>query len=320
MTFKKILVAITLCISTVSFGQNTEQVSGELSPIFDISPDNKTLILSVSNGENSTLYLYSFTDNSLTQLTDKIGYYSRPVFSPKGDKVIFLSKGLSSQTSDLCSINLDNKQIQKLTDGKVYVTEATFSKNGEKIFYCGAGTITNYSPIARKAPHDLDLYSIERDGNNTKKLTDFHAYEFTGIEPNQKGDTILCKFSSGIYLLSLADTVKTKVEAVNNPRPQIGESFYGTPTFSKDNKQISFTAPYQLYTMNLADKKCEEIWSSFGKEEQAMPIFSKFDPANKTIVFAVLAIVNRQYNRNAKIFSYDIATKNLTQIVIPLKN
>ena len=320
MTFKKILVAITLCISTVSFGQNTEQVSGELSPIFDISPDNKTLILSVSNGENSTLYLYSFTDNRLTQLTDKIGYYSRPVFSPKGDKVIFLSKGLSSQTSDLCSINLDNKQIQKLTDGKVYVTEATFSKNGEKIFYCGAGTITNYSPIARKAPHDLDLYSIERDGNNTKKLTDFHAYEFTGIEPNQKGDTILCKFSSGIYLLSLADTVKTKVEAVNNPRPQIGESFYGTPTFSKDNKQISFTAPYQLYTMNLADKKCEEIWSSFGKEEQAMPIFSKFDPANKTIVFAVLAIVNRQYNRNAKIFSYDIATKNLTQIVIPLKN
>ena len=320
MTFKKILVAITLCISTVSFGQNTEQVSGELSPIFDISPDNKTLILSVSNGENSTLYLYSFTDNSLTQLTDKIGYYSRPVFSPKGDKVIFLSKGLSSQTSDLCSINLDSKQIQKLTDGKVYVTEATFSTNGEKIFYCGAGTITNYSPIARKAPHDLDLYSIERDGNNTKKLTDFHAYEFTGIEPNQKGDTILCKFSSGIYLLSLADTVKTKVEAVNNPRPQIGESFYGTPTFSKDNKQISFTAPYQLYTMNLADKKCEEIWSSFGKEEQAMPIFSKFDPANKTIVFAVLAIVNRQYNRNAKIFSYDIATKNLTQIVIPLKN
>ena len=320
MTFKKILVAITLCISTVSFGQNTEQVSGELSPIFDISPDNKTLVLSVSNGENSTLYLYSFTDNSLTQLTDKRGYYSRPVFSPKGDKVIFLSKGLSSQTSDLYSINLDNKQIKKLTDGKVYVTEATFSKNGEKIFYCGAGTITNYSPIARKAPHDLDLYSIERDGNNTKKLTDFHAYEFTGIEPNQKGDTILCKFSSGIYLLSLADTVKTKVEAVNNPRPQIGESFYGTPTFSKDNKQINFTAPYQLYTMNLADKKCEEIWSSFGKEEQAMPIFSKFDPANKTIVFAVLAIVNRQYNRNAKIFSYDIATKNLTQIVIPLKN
>jgi hypothetical protein len=72
--------------------------------------------------------------------------------------------------------------------------------------------------------------------------------------------------------------------------------------------------------MNLSDKKCEEIWSSFGKKEQAMPIFSKFDPTNKKILFAVLAIVNRQYNRNAKIFSYDIATKELTQIAIALKN
>lgn len=320
MTFKTILVAITLCISTVSFGQKTESVSGELSPIFDISPDNKSLVLSVSSGENSTIYIYTFADNNLTQLTDTKGYYSRPVFSPKGDKVIFLSKGLSSQTSDLCTINLDNKQIKKLTDGKVYVTEAAFLPNGEKILYCGAATITNYSPIARKAPHDLDLYSIEQDGNNSKKLTDFHAYEFTGIEPNQKGDTVLCKFSSGIYLLSLADTVRTKLEAVNNPRPQIGESFYGTPTFSKDYKQINFTAPYQLYTMNMADKKCEEIWSSFGKDEQAMPIFSKFDPTNKKILFAVLAIVNRQYNRNAKIFSYEIATKKLTQVAVPLKN
>lgn len=244
MTFKKIFVAITLCISIASFGQKTEQVLGELSPIFDISPDNKSLVLSVSSGENSTLYIYSFLVNDLTQFTDTKGYYNRPVFSPKSDKVIFLSKGLSSQTSILCSINFDNKQIKKLTDGKVYVTEATFLPDGEKILYCGAGTITNYSPIARKAPHDLDLYSMEQDGNNSKKLTDFHAYEFTGIEPNRKGDTVLCKFSSGIYLLSLADTVRIKLETVNNPRPQIGDSFYSTPTFSKDNKQISFSAPY----------------------------------------------------------------------------
>jgi Tol biopolymer transport system component len=225
MTFKRILFSITLCISTFSFGQRNESVSGELSPIFDISPDTKSLVLSVSNGENSALYIYSFDDNNLTQITDTKGYYSRPVFSPNGDKVIFLSKGLSSETSDLCSINLENKQIKKLTDGKVYVTEAAFLPNGETILYSGAGTITNYSPMAQKAPHDIDLYSMDQDGNNSKKLTDFHAYKFTSIEPNQKGDTILCKLiikgTEGIYLLSLADTVKTKLEAVNNPRPEI---------------------------------------------------------------------------------------------------
>jgi WD40 repeat protein len=327
MMIERILFAVILFVSTTSFGQKSEKIAGELSPIFDISPDNKSLVLSISNGENSTLYIYSFADNKLTQLTDTKGYFSRPVYSPKGDKVLFLSKGLASETSDLCSISLDNKQIKKLTDGKVYVTEASFFPNGEKILYCGAGTITNYSPMARKAPHDLDLYSMQQDGSNSKRLTNFHAYQFAGIESNQKGDTILCKLiikgTEGIYLLSLADTVQTKLEVVNNPRPEIGTSFYGTPAFSKDNRRISFTAPYQLYTMNLADKKCEEIWSSFGKEEQAMPIFSRFDSTDKKVLFSVLAIVNRQYNRNAKIFSYDIATKKVTQISIPtlqLKN
>jgi TolB protein len=319
---RRTLVSLLLCISSVSFGQKSEAISGDLSPIFDISPDNKSLVLSISNGDNANLYIYSFADRKLEKLTDTKGYYSRPVFSPEGDKVIFLSKDVSAETSDLYLINLKNRQIKRLTEGNVYVTEAAFQPNGEKILYTGAETVTNYSPKAGKAPHDIDLYSIDKDGTNAKKITDLHAYQFTSIAPNRQGDLILCKLvikgTEGIYLLSLADQVKTKLEAVNNPRPEIGESFYGTPAFSKDNKQISFTAPYQLYTMNLADKRCEEIWSTFGKDEQAMPIFSKFDPKNKKILFAVLAIVNRQYDRNAKIFSYDVSTKKLNQIAIPI--
>jgi len=324
MTLKKILFVFSLLISTILFGQKTEIVTGNLSPIFDISPDNKNIVLSISNGEISTLYTFSLTEDKLTQLTDSKGYYSRPVYSPKGDKIIFLSKNLSAGTSDLCSISLDNKQITKLTDGKIYVTEASFMPNDNEIIYCGAGTIKNYSPMARKAPHDIDLYSITQDGSNLKKLTNFSAYEFSAITPNQKGDTLLCKLIvkgvEGIYLVSLADTVKIKIEAVNNPRPQIGESFYGTPAFSNDNKQISFTSPYQLYLLNLIDKKCEEIWSTFGKEEQAMPIFSKFDRTNKNVIFSVLAIVNRQYSRSSQFYSFDLNTKKTKQIFIPLTN
>jgi hypothetical protein len=256
---------------------------------------------------------------------DAKGYYSRPVYSPKGDKIIFLSKGSETETSDLCSINLDTKQITKLTEGKNYITEATFTKNGDEILYCIAGSIKNFSPMARKAPHEIDLYSMKSDGSNSKKLTDFSAYQFTGITANQKGDTILCKLIDnhkgieGIYLLSLSDTIPTKIEAINNPRPEIGTSFYGTPAYSKDNKQISFIAPYQLYLLNLADKKCFEIWSSFGKEEQAMPIFSKFDGTQK-IFFSTFAIVNRQYIQKAKIYSFELATKKLTELSIPASN
>ena len=324
MTLNKFLLVIASLISAISFGQKSDIASGNLSPIFDVSPDNKNIVVAISDGQASNLYIFSLEENKLTQLTNDKGYYSRPVYSPKGDKIIFLSKNLEAESSDLCSIDINTSKITKLTNGKTYVTEGSFMPNGNEIIYCGAGTITNYSPLARKAPHDIDLYSIALDGSNSKKLTNFSAYEFSSIAPNQKGDTLLCKLIikgvEGIYLVSLFDTSKTKIEASNNPRPEIGESFYGTPAYSKDNRQISFTAPYQLYLLNLTDKKCEEIWSTFGKEEQAMPIFSKFDNTNQKVLFSVLAIVNRQYSRSAQIYSYDLATKKTTQIFIPLTN
>jgi hypothetical protein len=224
----------------------------------------------------------------------------------------------------LCYFDLTSKKITKLTDGKTYVTEAAFMPNGNEIIYCGAGTITNYSPLARKAPHDIDVYSIEITGGIPIKLTNFSAYEFSAITPNRKGDTLLCKLIikgvEGIYLVSLSDTVKIKIEAINNPRPQIGESFYDTPTYAKNNSQITFTAPYQLYIMNLTDKKCAELWSTFGKDEQAMPIFSKFDGTEQKVLFSVLAILNRQYSRSAQLYSYELSTKKLTPISIPLNN
>jgi WD40 repeat protein len=319
MTLKRLFLVSAILISTFAFGQ-----IGNLSPIFDISPDNKNLVLAISDGPISNLYLYSLQENKLTPLTKDNGYYSRPVFSPQGDKIIFLSKGLEAETSDLCSFDLNDKKITKLTDGKIYVTEAAFIPNGNEIVYCGAGIITNYSPLARKAPHDMDLYSVGINGDASKKLTNFSAYEFSAITPSKNGDTLLCKLIikgvEGIYLVSLSDTVKTKIEAVNNPRPQIGESFYGTPAYAKNNTQISFTAPYQLYIMNLTDKKCVEVWSTFGKDEQAMPIFSKFDGTNEKVFFSVLAIVNRQYSRSAQLYSYDLSIKKLTPISIPLNN
>jgi len=322
MTLNRLLIALLLVISIQVCGQKGSVTPGNLSPIFDISPDNKSIALAISNGPISNIYIFSLTEDKLTQLTDDKSYYSRPVFSPAGDAILFLSKNLEAETSDLCSLDLNSKKITKLTNEKVYVTEGAYMPNGNEIIYCGARTITNYSPTARKAPHDIDLYSINSDGSNPKKLTNFSAYEFSDLSLSKKNDTLLCKLIvkgvEGIYLVSLSDTVKTKIEAVNNPRPGIGESFYGSPSYSKDNKQISFTAPYQLYILNLADKKCAEVWSTFGKDDQAMPIFSKFDGTNQKLFFSVLAIVNRQYSRSAQIYSCDLSTKKVTQIFIPL--
>jgi Tol biopolymer transport system component len=312
-------LTLTLFTSLTCFGQEIK-LKGNLSPIFDLSPDNKNIAFAVSDGQISNLYEYSFEEKKLNQLTNSTdSYYSRPVYSPKGDKILFLSKSLSSQTSDICLLDLDSKLITKVTNGQTYVTEATFHPTKNEIIFCGAAFLGNYSPVARKAPHDLDIFSINIDDKVSKKITNLSAYELSSVTLSQSGDSVLCKLTEkgfdGIYLMSLTDsTIINKIEATNNPRPGIGNSFYSNPVFAHDYRKISFTAPYQIYLMDLENKKCEELWSTFGKDEQAMVIFSRFSNTNQKVVFSILEIKDRQYSNNAKIITIDIAKKKTTTL------
>lgn len=313
-----------MLISIASCVQKTAIESQHLSPIFDISPDDKNIVIAISQGQTSNLYIFSLDSNKLQQLTNDDGWYDRPVYSPTGNTIIFISKNFKTNLNALYSINLNNRQIKKLTNERASVIEATFTANGNGILYCASDTTRNYSSLGKKAPHGIDLYSMALDGSNRKRLTNFNAYEFSSITPSQSDSMILCRIMAqdieGIYLLSLSNGLINKIEAVNNPRPEIGEVFYGSPSYSKDNKKITFIAPYQIYLLNLADKKCQKIWSTFGEKEQAMPIFSKFDNKNQKIFFSTLKIVNSTYSLDAQIYSYNLSTKAINQILIPFQN
>lgn len=297
-------------------------IKGDISPIFDLSPDGKKIVISISDEGISHLYEYSFKDKSLTQLTDNENeYHSRPVYSPMGDKIMFLSKSLKNYQSDICLFDMASKTITKLTKIETYVTEATFSPTGDKIIYCGSGYLGSYSPISRKAPHDLDLFSIKTDGTDFKQITNLSAYELSSISLSQTGDTVLCKLTekgfAGIYLMSLIDTtILQKIEAINNPRPQIGNSFY-CPMYAPNFKSISFAAPYQLYTLDLDNMECQEVWSTLGSSKNlAMTIFSRFFKKGNKLIFSILKIKNRQYESSAGLLIVDLKTKKTTEIKI----
>lgn len=318
---KSILLTISILISIHAVGV-VGKIKGDISPIFDLSPSGDKIVIAIMEGGTSQLYEYSLQSKSLSQLTqNKNEYYTRPVYSPKGDKIIFLSKSLQNQQSDLCLLDIESKSVTKLTKGETYITEATFGPGGDTIIYCGAGYLGSYSPVARKAPHDLDLFSIKTDGTGFKKLTNLSAYELSSLSLSLTGDTVLCKLTEkeyeGIYLLSLTDTtVRQKIEAKNNPRPQIGNAFYSNPMFAPDFRSLSFTAPYQLYTMDFANKECQEVWSTFGKDKQAMAIFARFFKTGDKLIFSILNIENRQYASNAQLLIVDLQTKQTTEIVI----
>ena len=167
--------------------------------------------------------------------------------------------------------------------------------------------------MARKAPHDIDIYSINTDGTKEKKITNYSTYELSSISIDKQGDKIIFEGTKkdrieGIYSMSLSDTSTIeKVEAKNNPRPQIGASFYGTPYFSKDNSAISFIAPYQVYTLDLNSKECKVAWDNTKDDEMIMAIHSRFMDSDKKLIISGLKIVKRQYTSNASIMIVNLS-------------
>lgn len=297
-------------------------IKGDISPFFALSPDGNRMAITVSQGETSHVYEYNFIDKTLIQLTEtKNQYHTNPVYSSKGDTILFLSKTSNNTKSDIHLIDLKTRTISKITNGETYITEAIFNSTGNKIIYCGAGYFGNYSPMSRPAPHDLDLYSININGTEKNKITKLTAYDLSSISLSQTGDSILCRITEkeyeGIYLISITDTTfKQKITAKNNPRPEIGDSFYNDPLFAPDYKSISFTAPYQLYIMDLQNYECREVWSTFGKDQQAMVIYNQFYKAGDKMMFSVLKIENRQYASSADLMMVDLKTNEVINIKI----
>ncbi len=313
---RKLLFAIIILAAINLTAQ--DKVTGDISPIFALSPDNKTIAFSAGNGQSSFLFEYSFKDKSITPLAG-LGddYFIRPSFSSNGKMLLYLSKTAAGKNIFLMDLNT-GKAIS-ITKGDFYVTEAIFSKAGDKIIFCAAQFVGNYSPLGRKAPHDLDLFSINPDGTGLKKLTNFKAYSLNSISTDKSGDSVLCALNAGdregIYLVPLKDTgTLRKIETVNNPRPEIGADFYETPNYSADGKTITFMAPYQLLLMDMATLKCSELWTTLAKDDMAMPMCSSFFNTGDKILFSTLAIKDRHYATDASFYQLDIKTKGLTEL------
>lgn len=298
----------------IQFHLAAGKVTGDISPIFDISPDGKTMALSIGSDVESNLFLYSFETRSLTQITNKKNaYYSRPMFSPDGKNIVFLNKDIKNEKSRISILDITTGSIQSITTSVDYVTEAIFHPDGEKILFCGANFIGSYSPLAQKAPHDIDLYSINLNSENEIKITEFHAYELSAISANKTGDQIVFECTKkdrfeGIYSMEIADTANVvKLEVTNNPRTEIGAYFYGSPCFSSDNSSIAFIAPYQVYTMDLSQKTCKIAWDNTKQKDLIMAIHARFKNADEQLVIAGIKIVDRKYASSAEFYIVNLS-------------
>jgi Tol biopolymer transport system component len=216
---------------------------GYSNPVF--SPDGTKIL--VGMGQN--LFIMNIDGSNVIKLADfENDYNGDHQFSPDGMRIIFISDntdiyitdtngGTSSiLTADICG---EEYSIPSIWSPR-------FSPDGSKIAFCmGCQTDTVYY-------HHTDIYIMDADGNNPKKLTN-SGNEQECLQPNFSPDGLKIVFTHyQDYHVSVINTIDidgNNLKTLTNSSDENEE-----PQFSPDGSEIVYTSWHEgnseIYLMN----------------------------------------------------------------------
>ena len=239
----------------------------------DFSPDGTQMIFAVAEERNSDIYRINLDGSGLAIVTNSGGRNPQPVFSQDGSKILF-SAAPDGIQGDLCLMNADGSGRVFLTTGPEDDYSPVFSPDGRKIYFLRAAVFRNYSPIARPAWHDADIYSIGVDGSNLTRITHGSFYRIGSLSIHPDGRTLAA------YIFGERDAPSLWTIPIGNPDdkkplcPDFEENksiipFFSEgkarcdalfdPQFSPDGKSMLFKSGHEVFIMDLATGKAKRI-------------------------------------------------------------
>ena len=123
-----------------------------------VSPDDKSLVLTLSRGENPNIYIKDLDSGAMRRLTDKYGVDGSPSFSPDGKYITFISN--RSGNPQVYIMNLATQEARRITKFN-WTDSPQWSPNGDWIVFSG-----------RQAPnHPIDIFITDITGSQVRQLT-----------------------------------------------------------------------------------------------------------------------------------------------------
>ena len=183
--------------------------------------------------------------SNLRQLTSEKGYDAEATISQDGRKIVFTS--VRNGDLDIYTMDADGSNVRQVTSEPGYDGGAFFSPDGTKIVYrAGHPTdsqqLADYRRLLGQAlvrPSKLDIFVMDADGSNKKRITNNGAANFAPyFHPN--GRQII--FSSNMHdpRGRNFDLYLINVDGTGLERITMHDEFDGFPMFNKAGTRLVF--------------------------------------------------------------------------------
>ena len=249
-------------------------VEQQLSPTY--SPDGKRIAFSAIRGNQSDIFIYDLTTDTMVNITSDSFYDGSPVFSPDGQWLVYSSVG--EQYAKLYRLNLANPtERYQLTTGDWNDIDAYFSPDGKRLFFASdkqtgrnvetAANILENAENAARTDGDtpkadptnfaaFNIYSLDLETGDLLQYTDviggcFSPVVFTGT--NNKERMVFSSYYKGQWRLYSTTTDKPLHAAEKTTLPSApilaaDRSIYRSSSeFFLDEEKIEPTSGFKLF-------------------------------------------------------------------------
>ncbi|HYV35099.1 MAG TPA: biopolymer transporter Tol [Gemmataceae bacterium] len=269
------------------------------------SPDGKTIIYQAEEKSTGNPFYQIFTQDlasgRVTRVSPGVGKTTCAFFHPDGKKIIFASSHLDPDAKkhyaeelklrdeekknktrrkyvwdfdpfmEIFEANLDGSGLKRLTDSKGYDAEGSYSADGKQIVFCSNRTGEN----------DMELYIMDADGRNVRKLTNAPGCYNGGPFFSPDGKKVIFrsdrKKKDHLQLYVINSDGSGERALTDNL-----DWVHWAPYWHKDGKHIVYTAAdhsnptarpnYDIYWMNVETGK--KVRLTFAPGADVLPVFS----------------------------------------------
>lgn len=193
------------------------------------------------------IFTADWDGSNVKPLTSAPGYDAEATLSRDGRKIVFTS--VRDGDLDLYSMNADGTDVRRLTNEAGYDGGAFFSADGKSIVYrahhpSDPKELDDYRALLKEGlirPTKLELFVMNADGSNKRKITDYGAASFAPFF-HPDGKRIIFSSNKDDPRGREFDLYTVGIDGKGLERITYTKGFDGFPMFSSDGKLLVFAS------------------------------------------------------------------------------